>query len=111
MRFDAGDGEDPEKGVKMKLTIKENRVVGNRLPEGDIGEGTIKLSEDGKEIDALGATGGYREKKYQGIIKIKDDTMYWCVATEGSKNQKRPTEFVAKPADRTYLMVLKRQKP
>jgi uncharacterized protein (TIGR03067 family) len=109
-RFDSGKGEDPEKGVKLELTFKDDQIIGKRLPTGDIGEGTIKLSKDGKEIDAVGTTSGYKGKTYLGIIKVDGDTLYWCTGTI-AKDQKRPEKFEASPDQRTYLIVVKKEKP
>lgn len=109
-RFDEGKGEDPSKGVKLELTFTGDRVKARRLPEGDIGEGTFKLSADGKTMDAFGAGARYKNKTYFGIIKIEGDTLYWCTTGTGGKAP-RPTEFAADPDAQTYLIVVKRQKP
>jgi uncharacterized protein (TIGR03067 family) len=109
VRWDQGKGEDPSKGVQLELVFKENKVKGNRLPSGAIGEGTFKLSADGKSIDALGSTGGYKGKAYLGIIKVEGDTLYWCTAT-GGKNQKRPAGFEADPGEHSYLIIAKRER-
>ncbi len=109
-RFSEGKGEAPEKGVKLELTFEGDKIVGKRLPAGNaIGEGAFKLSDGGKAIEALGSTGGFRGKSYQGIIKIEGDTLYWCTATSQNDPQ-RPKEFAANPAEQTYLIVIKRQK-
>lgn len=108
-RWDEGKGDDPAKGVKLRLIFKGDKVTGQRDPSGEIGEGTFEISKDGTQIDALGKTGGYRAKSYLGIIKIEGDTLYWCTAT-GGKNQQRPEEFVADPGQHSYLIIVKRQK-
>ena len=108
-RFSAGSGDDPSKGVKLELTCKDNHVTGRRLPEGDLGAGDVTLSNEGKNIDAVGTSGKNKGKSYQGIIKVEGDTLQWCVAT-GDKPQ-RPTEFTADPAKKSYLIIVKRQKP
>jgi len=108
-RWDKGKGEDAAKGVALQLTFKGNQVVGTKIPTGDIGEGTVEISEDGGQIDAVGKTGGYRAKAYLGILKIEGDTLYWCTAT-GGRNQKRPEEFEADPAEHSYLIIVKRKK-
>lgn len=108
-RYDEGKGEDPEKGVKLQLVFEGDKVVATRIPTADVGEGSFKLSDDGKQIDAIGKTGGFRSKTYLGIIKVEGDTLYWCT-TSGSKDQKRPNAFSADPGEHTYLIVVKRQK-
>jgi len=108
-RFSAGNGDDPSKGVKLELTFKDNHVTGRRLPEGDLGTGDVALSNDGKNIDAVGTSKKSKGKSYQGIIKVEGDTLLWCVAT--GENQQRPAEFSADPAKKSYLIIVKRQKP
>ena len=108
-RFSAGSGDDPSKGVKLELTFKDNHVTGRRLPEGDLGTGDFTLSSEGKTIDAVGTSKKNKGKSYQGIIKVEGDTLLWCVAT--GENQQRPTEFAADPAKKSYLIIVKRQKP
>ena len=93
---------------RLELTIKDNHVTGHRLPEGDLGTGDITLSNAGKNIDAVGTSAKNKGKSYQGIIKVEGDTLIWCTAV--GDNQQRPTEFVADPAKKTFLIVLKRQK-
>ncbi len=107
-RFSQGTGTDASKGIKLELTIQDNHIKGRRLPEGDLGEGDITLSNGGKSIDAVGTSARNKGKSYQGIIKVEGDTLYWCTGV--GENQQRPTEFVADPAKKTFLVVLKRQK-
>ncbi|MEW6301929.1 MAG: TIGR03067 domain-containing protein [Verrucomicrobiota bacterium] len=109
-RFDSGKGEDAQKGVKLQLTFEGNQVKGVRLPQGNIGEGEFTLAADGKTIDATGVSSNFKGNTYQGIIKIEGDTLYWCTTVGGGKLQKRPEDFSANPAQRTYLIVVKRQK-
>ncbi|MCX6900789.1 MAG: TIGR03067 domain-containing protein [Verrucomicrobia bacterium] len=109
-RFSSGKGEDPGKGVALELTFKDNHISGKRLPEEKlIGEGEFKISADGKCMDATGATGGFKGKAYPGIFKINGNTLLWCVTTTGNA-QDRPGAFVAEPAKKTYLIIVKRQK-
>jgi uncharacterized protein (TIGR03067 family) len=106
-RFSEGTGTDASKGIKLELTIQNNHVKGRRLPEGDLGEGDITLSNGGKNIDAVGTSKSQKGRSYQGIIKVEGDTLFWCTATGGKQ---RPTEFVADGTKGTFLVVLKRQK-
>lgn len=110
IRFSSGQGEDPSKGVKLELTIKDNHVSAKRLPQGDIGEGDFKIAADGKTIDAVGATGGFKDKSFAGIFKVKGNTLNWCTTTSGNAGD-RPAEFSADPAKKSYLIVVKRQQP
>lgn len=109
IRYSEGKGEDPSQGVKLELTFDGNKVVGKRSADAIIGEGTFKLSEDGKTIDATGSTGGYKGKTYLGIVKIDGDTLYWCTGTAG-KLQKRPTKFEADSGSQHYLIIVKKEK-
>ena len=106
-RFDKGKGENPETGVKLELTIKDNHIKARRLPQGDIGEGDLKVSADGKTIEAVGTTGKYKDKKFLGIIKIEGNTLFWCTGV--SSATERPTDFVAEQDKKTFLIVVKRQ--
>lgn len=107
------DSKNDKKGVELQLTFKGNHLVANRVAggkEGDlIGEGDIKVSADGKNLDAVGTTGGYKNKTYHGIIKIEGDTLTWCTAPSG-KTQQRPKEFVGDPGEHTILIIVKKQK-
>ncbi|MBI5687807.1 MAG: TIGR03067 domain-containing protein [Verrucomicrobia bacterium] len=108
-RFSSGKGEDPDKGVALELTIKDSHINGKRLPEEKpIAEGDFKLSADGKCMDATGSTGGFKGKTFPGIFKIEGDMLFWCVTTNGN-TQDRPTGFVAEPAKKSYLIIVKRQ--
>ena len=109
-RFSSGKGEDMEKGVALELAFKDGHINGKRLPEEKpIGEGDFKVSADGKTMDAVGTTGGFKGKAFPGIFKIEGDTLLWCVTTTGNA-QDRPAAFVAEPAKKTYLIIVKRQK-
>jgi uncharacterized protein (TIGR03067 family) len=108
VRYSEGKGEDPSQGVKLELSFDGNKVVGKRGADA-IGEGTFKLSEDGKTIDATGSTGGFKGKTYLGILKIDGDTLYWCTGTAG-KLQKRPTKFEADSGSQHYLIIVKKEK-
>ncbi len=106
-RFSEGKGDNPAKGVALQLTFKGNHVSGLRLPEEkSVGEGEVTVAADGKGLDATNAKG----KAYFGIFKIEGDTLLWCVSTSGNADD-RPRDFVAEPAKKSYLIIVKRQKP
>jgi len=107
-RFTEGSG-DGKGGEKVEFTFKDSTLVGRKASGTAIGEATFTL-EGGKNIDAAGTTGGYRNKTYPGIIKLEGDKLTWCVAGGGGKDQKRPGSFAANPGSAHYLIVLTRQK-
>ena len=105
-RYSEGKGDDPSKGVALELTFKDNHVNGKRLPEEKpVGEGEVKISEDGKCMDGTNTKG----KVCPGIFKIDGDTLLWCVTTTGNAED-RPKDFVAEPGKKSYLIIVKRQK-
>jgi len=108
-RFTEGTG-DGKGGEKVEFTFKDNTLVGRKASGVLIGEATFTLSESGKNIDAAGSTGGYRNKTYPGIIKIEGDKLIWCSAGGGGKDMKRPGSFAANPGSAHYLIVLTKQK-
>lgn len=107
-RFTEGSG-DGKGGEKVEFTFKDNTLVGRKASGVVIGEATYTLS-DGKNIDATGTTGGYRNKTYPGILKIEGDKLIWCSAGGGGKDMKRPTGFTANPGSAHYLIVLTKAK-
>jgi uncharacterized protein (TIGR03067 family) len=108
-RFTEGGG-DGKGGEKVEFTFKDNALVGRKASGVVIGEATYTLGEGGKNIDATGTTGGYRNKTYPGILRIDGDKMLWCSAGGGGKDMKRPAGFTANPGAAQYLIVLTRQK-
>ena len=67
----------PDFEYYLRLTFTGTHVTGQRLPKGSIGEGDIKLAADGKTMDAVGTTGGFKGKSVPGIFKIQGDTLRW----------------------------------
>lgn len=108
LRFTEGRGDDPSKGVPVEFTFKGNFLAGRKENGSLIGEATFAI--DGRNLDATGATGGYRGKSYQGIFKLEGDTLTWCVSGVAGRNAKRPRDFVADPGVSQYLIVLRRKK-
>lgn len=108
-RYTEGTGGGPG-GETVEFTFKDNVLVGRKKSGVVIGEATFTLSEGGKNIDAAGMTGGYRNKTYPGILKLEGDKLTWCVAGGGGKDMKRPGSFNANPGSAHYLIVLTRQK-
>lgn len=107
-RFSSGTG-DTGKGVKLELTITGNHISAKRVPDEKlIAEGDFEVAADGKSIDAVGTTGSYKGKSYLGIFQVSGDTLTWCTTTTGDAAD-RPTDFVAEPARKSYLIVVKRQ--
>lgn len=97
-------------GETVEFTFKDNVLVGRKKSGVVIGEATFTLSEGGKNIDATGTTGGYRNKTYPGILKVEGDKLTWCSAGGGGKDMKRPGSFAANPGSAHYLIILTRQK-
>jgi uncharacterized protein (TIGR03067 family) len=108
-RFTEGAG-DGKGGEKVEFTFKDNFLVGRKASGVVIGEASFTLSEGGKNIDATGTTGGYRNKTYPGILKIDGDKLIWCSAGGGGKDMKRPGSFAANPGSAHYLIVLTKAK-
>ncbi len=108
-RFAEGKGEDPRQGVGLEVTFKDGQLTGRRGPDDLVGEAAFTLSKDGKTIDAVGSSAGYKGKSYLGILKIEGDTLSWCTGT-ARKNQKRPADYQADPKEGHYLIILKRKK-
>jgi uncharacterized protein (TIGR03067 family) len=97
-------------GEVVEFTFKDNVLVGRKKSGVVIGEATFALTEGGKNIDATGTSGGYRNKTYPGIIKVEGDKLTWCSAGGGGKDMKRPGSFAANPGSAHYLIILTRQK-
>jgi uncharacterized protein (TIGR03067 family) len=110
-RFTEGSGDKPDGGQKLDFVFKDNTLTGYKDSGAVVGEATFTISADGKQIDAVGTSGGYRGKTYLGILKIDGDKLWWCSSGAAGKNQKRPGSFVANSGDAHYLIVLTRVKP
>jgi len=108
-RYTEGTGGG-QGGETVEFTFKGNALVGRKKSGVVIGEATFTLSEGGKNIDATGVTGGYRNKTYPGILKVVGDKLTWCSAGGGGKDMKRPGSFAANPGSAHYLIILTRQK-
>ena len=108
-RYTEGTGGG-QGGEVVEFTFKGNTLVGHKKSGVVIGEATFSLSEGGKNIDATGTTGGYRNKTYPGILKLEGDKLTWCSAGGGGKDMKRPGSFTANAGSAHYLIVLTKQK-
>ena len=108
-RYTEGTGGG-QGGETVEFTFKGNALVGRKKSGVVIGEATFTLSDGGKSIDAVGTTGGYRNKTYPGIIKVEGDKLVWCSAGGGGKDMKRPGSFAANPGSAHYLIVLTKSK-
>src|ERR1051325_10179648 len=91
-RFTEGSG-DGKGGEKVEFTFKDNTLVGRKASGTLIGEASFTLTENGKNIDASGTTGGYRNKTYPGIIKVEGDKLTWCVAGGRRQGHEQPGGF------------------
>ena len=107
-RFTEGSG-DGKGGEKVEFTFKDNVLVGRKASGTVIGEATFTI-DGGKNLDATGTSGGYRNKLYPGIIKVEGDKLIWCSAGGGGKDMKRPGSFTANPGSAHYLIVLTKAK-
>ena len=110
-RYTEGVGDKPDGGQKLDFVFKDNTLTGYKDSGAVIGEAAFTISPDGKQIDAVGTSGGYRGKTYLGILKIEGDKLWWCSSGAAGKTQKRPGSFVANAGDAHYLIVLARAKP
>lgn len=110
-RYTEGNGENQSGAQKLDFLFKDNTLVCVKESGAPVGQATFTVSADGKQIDCTGASSGYQNKMYQGILKIEGDKLWWCCSGQAGKNQKRPGNFVANPGDAHYLIVLTRVKP
>ena len=107
---EGGPAQDVEKGERIVLIVADRHVVVRKANNSLVGEADLTLSADGKEIDARGTSGGYRNKTYPGVLKVEGDRLIWCVSGTAGKNAKRPGGFTANPGQAHYLIVAVRQR-
>ncbi|HVR83356.1 MAG TPA: hypothetical protein VMU54_03535 [Planctomycetota bacterium] len=110
-RYTEGNGENQGGAQKLDFVFKDNTVVCAKEAGALVGQATFTVSADGKQIDCVGASSGYQNKTYLGILKIEGDKLWWCTSGTAGKNQKRPGSFVANAGEASYLIVLTRVKP
>jgi len=107
---EGGPGQDVEKGEKLVLVFQGKHLIVRKANNSLVGEADVGLSADGKELDATGTTGGYRNKLYPGRVKLDGDTLLICISGTAGKNAKRPGGFTADPGSAHYLIVATRQR-
>ena len=109
-RFTEGNGKDGAKGEALVLTIKDKALVVRKANGTAVGEAQLTVADDGKSVDALGTSGGYRNKTYLGILKIEGDVLTWTCNGTAAKNKERPGGWSANAGDAVYLIVAARKK-
>jgi uncharacterized protein (TIGR03067 family) len=109
-RFTEGNGKDGAKGEALVLTVKDKALVVRKANGSPVGEATLAIDPDGKGVDALGTSGGYRNKTYLGILKIEGDALTWTINGTAGKNKERPTGWTANAGGAVYLIVAARKK-
>ena len=104
------DGDPLDRIVGGLLTIKENNFVikttGGTELEGDL---ILNPSKKPKQIDFAHQKGLLKDKTWQGIYELKDDTLKFCYA-EADSDKERPTEFKTLKKSRLLLIEMKRDK-
>lgn len=107
---EGGPGQDVEKGEKLVLLIQDKHLVVRKANNSAVGEADLVLSADGKQLDATGTSGAYRNKVYPALVKLDGDTLLICISGTAGKNAKRPGGFAASPGPAHYLIVAVREK-
>lgn len=109
-RFTEGNGKDGAKGEALVLTVKDQALVVRKANGSPVGEAVLTIGADGKSVDALGTTGGYRNKTYLGILKIEGDALTWTCNGTAGKDKQRPNGWTADAGGAVYLIVAARKK-
>lgn len=105
-----GKGENPDRGpVKLEITITEKTMHGIQIKEGGnidhgVGEFTLDLSANPRQLDAAKTNPRGRKQAYIGIYTLEGDTLKWCVTPQ----KERPQTFETKKGQ--FLVILKRVK-
>jgi len=93
----AGGMDKPTDGPTITLTISDNKVASDKA-----GKGTFTLDASKKPLHMNGIKGG--KSVYEGILKIKGETLIWCV---GDPGKPRPTTFETKSGQ--WCLVLNKE--
>ena len=107
---EGGPGQDEKKGEALILLFKDGHLVVRKASNSLVGEARVAVSADGTELDATGASGGYRNKVYRGVVKLEGDRLLICISGSAGKNARRPAGFTANPGQAHYLIVATRRK-
>lgn len=109
-RFTEGNGKDGAKGEALVLTIKDKALSVRKANGTAVGEALLTIADDGRSVDALGTSGGYRNKNYLGILKIDGGELVWTINGTAGKNKERPSGWTANAGGAVYLIVAARKK-
>ena len=104
------DGDPLDRIIGGTLTIKDNnftiKTAGGTEMKGDL---TLNPSKKPKHIDLAHQEGLLKDKTWQGIYELKDDTLKLCYA-EADSEKERPSEFKTLKKSRLLLIEMKREK-
>jgi uncharacterized protein (TIGR03067 family) len=104
------DGDPLDRIIGGTLVIKDNnftiRTADGTEMKGDL---TLNASKKPKHIDLAHQEGLLKDKTWQGIYELKDNTLKLCYA-EADSEKERPSEFKTLKKSRLLLIEMKREK-
>lgn len=104
------DGDSLDRIVGGIMVVKDNNfhiktVSGTEL-KGDL---VLNPAKTPKHLDYIHQDGPLKDKKWEGIYELKDDTLKICYA-EADSEKERPTEFKTLKKSALLYLELKREK-
>lgn len=104
------DGDALDRIVGGTLVVKDNnfhvKTKGGTELKGDL---VLNPAKAPKHLDFLHQDGPLKDKKWEGIYELKDDTLKICYA-EADSEKERPTEFKTLKKSALLYLELKREK-
>ena len=104
------DGDPLDRVVGGTMVVKDNNfhitTKGGTELKGDL---ILNPAKKPKHIDLAHQDGPLKDKTWQGIYELKDDTLKLCYA-EADSEKERPTEFKTLKKSRLMYFELKREK-